>query len=275
MSINVEEDIFFTESFFYGNELNDYCKIYYFSNEKVEKMIDSVDVSNKKVLTVLGSGDQAFHLYNKGACRVDLFDKNKLTIYYYYLRRWTILFLDIYYPTISDLVFRFDINLIKKIIKNVVPRNDEESKALDYWNLFVDKFTDENIADLFHLPEYESELKNNNISNIDIIKKRLINDNFNFYNKDFSWNVDMDQKYDIIYISNIPEWIYYKMGGVHLEIFKYNLLKLLNENGIVLGTNLTLKEPNEAMRRIFRDNFSIKYVGDNKNRYTGYQYKKL
>ena len=48
--------------------------------------------------TVLASGDQAFYFYDNGAKKVDLFDINKLSIYYYYLRVWIIKYLGRFYP---------------------------------------------------------------------------------------------------------------------------------------------------------------------------------
>ena len=65
---------------------NDYSKVYYSSNEDFKNMFSSVDMNDKSVLTVLASGDQAIHFYNKGAKRVDVFDVNKITKYYYGIR---------------------------------------------------------------------------------------------------------------------------------------------------------------------------------------------
>lgn len=272
-----ESDIYFTSSLLHGNELEDYKKIYYNSNEKINNMIRSIDINNKNVLTVLGSGDQAFHLYNNGASNVDVFDINKLTIYYYYLRRWNILYLDKYYPKYSGLKFDFNIDYIKGLIDLVVPKTEEELNALNYWKLFASKFTDYDIEFLFYLPDSNgNDLKMNNISDVSFVKEKIKNDDFKYYDYDFSWNVNLDKKYDLIYLSNIPEWIYHQQGCIHMEILMYNLFNLLNSNGIVLGTNITVKEPPESMRRIFRDCFSLKYIKDNNSlSYVGYQYKKI
>lgn len=275
MNIKADNDIFFTDSFMKGNDLDDYRKIYYFSNEKIDNILKNVNIDNKKILSVLASGDQAFHFYDRGAKKVDLFDKNKLTIYYYYLRRWSIIYLDRYYPNYDDLDFKFDIDFIKQLIKNVVPRDENEASALEYWKMFVEKYTDDNIDNLFYLPDDRNDLRKNNILNVSRIKKRLLDDDFIFYDKDFSWNVDVDEKYDLIYVSNIPEWIYYKQGIIHLEIFKYNLLRALNKGGLVLGTNISLKELPDSMRRLFRDSFSLKYIEGKNNYLDGYQYKKI
>lgn len=47
---------------------------------------------------MLGSGDQAFHFLNRDAKSVDVFDINRLSIYYYYLRIWLIKYMNEFYP---------------------------------------------------------------------------------------------------------------------------------------------------------------------------------
>ena len=56
-------------------------KLYFNSNEMLNDLFSLVDVDNKDVLCVVGSGDQAFHCYQNGAKHVDLFDRNKFSIY--------------------------------------------------------------------------------------------------------------------------------------------------------------------------------------------------
>ena len=269
----VDDDILYTDFMIkarlFGSGIGDEGKIYYSSNEKIDMMIKHIDINNKKVLSVLGSGDQAFHLYNNGASIVEVFDMNKLTIYYYYLRRWVIIYMNSYYPDFNN----FSIEYIKNVLLKVNPKTSNEANALNYWNLFVSKFTNPDLKKLFHFP-IRDELDNNYISNLELLRKKIENDTFLFYNKDFSRNIDIDDKYDLIYISNIPEWIYHMQGGIHLEILKSNLLKLLNNDGIVLGTNVTLHEPSDSMRKIFRNDFYLQYIMDS-NEAIGYQYRKI
>ena len=79
----VIQDIKKTEEMLYSyyyNRFSTYDKVYFETNEKCDKIISNYDVKDKSVLTVLGSGDQAFQFYKHGAKNVDLFDVNKLTI---------------------------------------------------------------------------------------------------------------------------------------------------------------------------------------------------
>ena len=73
---------------------NDYSKVYYSSNEDLNKLFSSIDMNNKSVLTVLASGAQALYCLNKGASKVDVFDVNKITKYYYGLRLLAIKYLN-------------------------------------------------------------------------------------------------------------------------------------------------------------------------------------
>lgn len=269
----IDEDILYTEKIMaahlFENQMGDEDRIYYSSNENINKIIEKIDINNKNVLSVLGSGDQAFHLYNKGASVVDVFDNNKLTIYYYYLRRWIIIYINSFYPDLN----KFSIEYIKDILLKVKPNTLEEKDALNYWNKFVSKFTNSSLKSIFHFPA-NCDLKRNTINDIEELKNKITNDNFSFYCEDFSWNINIDKSYDLIYISNIPEWIYHFQGNIHMEIFKYNLMRLLNDNGVVLGTNITLYEPSYSMRKIFRDDFYLRYIIDG-NRTIGYQYSKM
>ena len=57
---------------------NDYLaesfdKIYFSSNENLKGICSNFNFYGKNILTVLSSGDQAFHLYNSGAQNIDFF----------------------------------------------------------------------------------------------------------------------------------------------------------------------------------------------------------
>ena len=55
---------------------NSYDRVYFDTNEACDDIISKYDFKDKKVLTVLASGDQAFHFYENGAKSVYLFDIN-------------------------------------------------------------------------------------------------------------------------------------------------------------------------------------------------------
>jgi len=60
--------------------------VYDFSNENISALKDLYDFEGKKVLTVLGSGDQYFASILNGAKIVDVFDCNEFAWYYFVLK---------------------------------------------------------------------------------------------------------------------------------------------------------------------------------------------
>ena len=96
-----------------------YNKIYMSSNESLGNLFLNFDISGKDVLTVLGSSDQLFYSYLNGAKKVDCFDINVLARHYYYLRRWAIDYLGMYYPPDSFLKSHL-FSLYQEILSNKI-----------------------------------------------------------------------------------------------------------------------------------------------------------
>ena len=61
--------------------VRDYGKVDFHSNERLKDIFNNVDVKDKRVLTVLASGDHVFYAYDNGAKSVECFDINKLVIW--------------------------------------------------------------------------------------------------------------------------------------------------------------------------------------------------
>ena len=81
-----------------GNRSDEYSPLYFSTNEPINELFSSVGIEDKEVLTVLASSDQYFYSCFYNAKSIDTFDKNRLTIYYYYLRIWTMEHLNSFYP---------------------------------------------------------------------------------------------------------------------------------------------------------------------------------
>ena len=127
----VDRDILYTKFLLDGKQHNWYDKIYYSTNEDLESLLDVFDVEGKDVLSVTGSGDQAFHFHSKGSKNVDLFDINRLTIHYYYLRVWILNYIGDYYPNMDFASY------IEDLLKRVIPTTEEENISLLYWKRFI------------------------------------------------------------------------------------------------------------------------------------------
>ncbi len=63
-----------------------YCKSYLFTTENIRGYLKTLKETPESALTVLASGDQIFNLAAMGTKRIDAFDINKLTYYFFWLK---------------------------------------------------------------------------------------------------------------------------------------------------------------------------------------------
>lgn len=222
--------------------------VYFETNEYIKEILDNFDIENKSVLTVLGSGDQAFHFYIKGAQRVDVFDINRLALYYYYLRRWTIQYLNKSYP-----IYDFDGNFLNDLLSRVSVKNVQEADLYKYWEMMAGYLikTERYSKDLFNvrmLGLSDHEFDNRRLSSI------LEYDEFDFYNINIAGNIKTFGKYDIIYTSNISDYVN-RSGSFNK--YRLNLKKLLKKDGIVISSRISgfsFPEGEEILEKSFKYN---------------------
>jgi len=107
-----------------GKDVNGYGLVYYKNNEKIIDDLLSIDFENKDVLSVLSSSDQLLMFRALESKKVDTFDFNRLTIYYYYLRKWSIKYMNKLYPLVDDN------NWLKELISKVKTNDDLEKLTL-------------------------------------------------------------------------------------------------------------------------------------------------
>ena len=276
----VDKLISYTQDIINGSCKNKhYNSVFFHSNENLNAIFNEVDVSGKDVLTVLSSGDQAFHLYDKGAKSVDFFDINNFTLYYFYLRVWTIKYLNQYYPNLY-----FKNNFLEKVLLHVKPSGDEEKIVYEYWKKFLWYFKDCSDYALEELFIVGYNRFRNKIFDLSKVKSRIDDEKYNFYNIDLSEEVHLDKKYDVIFVSNIGDRI---RGIIYsdernlckLEIYKNNMLNLLKDDGIVICTNVVRKGGSKEESKVFSSDFSktdlkeVCYECEKKS--PGYVYKRV
>ena len=227
-----------------------YNTLFFSTNENLDKLFSKIDVNGKNVLSVLGSGDHAFHLYNNGSSSVDVFDVNKLTIYYYYLRIWSIIYLKKYYLSLDNLSSE-----VMQVLSAVNINSPIEQDVYNFWINILKSVDNSFLYKLFH-DVYDGDLSKNNITDLDklvgILKEK---DDFSFYNIDISKKVKINKKYDVIVTSNISDWIVALEG--ELKVYKDNLLRLLNDDGIILSSNVDWPIIKMPERRVFETDFEI------------------
>lgn len=240
-------------------KVNGYDKVFYKTNEDLLDIYLDIDFYDKDVLSVQASGDQVLTARFLDAKNVDSFDINRLTLYYFYLRLWSIKYRDRLYPEVED-----GNKWMKRLIREVEPGSEMEKKALDFYKMHLKKNT--NIENMFFAIEAQEkgktlftkaeELKDNlspklRFKEMDLFKKNKVN-----------------RKYDIALISNILEWA--KNDDKKLETACDNLDRMLNKDGVVVCSNLIYRTMFDKDRE--RDIFSKSFDCERKGR--SYIYRK-
>ena len=222
----IERDILGAQDVYNTKYSPKYNKVYLNTNEDLASLFNNIDIKNKDILTVLGSGDQSFYCYENDAKSVDIFDVNKLTIYYYYLRIWVIEYLNNFYP--ED---KFDKQYISNLLQLVVPKTKEEQEAYNYWKAFLNKY-------FFDLSRFFYSNGCFKMTDVDLekIKERIKDRDFNFYNVDISKTWDHDKKYDVIVTSNISDYVPKTIDS--FMCYRDNLCDLLRDDGVVLCSKI-------------------------------------
>ena len=176
----------------------DFSRLFFCSNENLYDIFYGMDFTGKKVLSVLASGDQAFYFYDHNAEKVDLFDKNKLTIFYYYFRIWLIEIFNMF-----NIPYDIKISQVKELLKEVEPKDDNEKNAYKFWVEYVRLCEKMNYRFRYLAASFLPSI-DNTIANLDKIKEKLKLRDFSFYNFDIaSKSFQINKKYDVVYVSNI------------------------------------------------------------------------
>lgn len=162
-------------------------------------------------------------------------------------------------------IYSYSIRKIKSLLKNVVPRTDDERQAFNYWSLFVEKF---NNVDYKHL--FISESRKNKLDVSSSFLDVILKSNFKLYIFNIYQNVDINSKYDIVYVSNISEWLLNNIGG--FSAFENNLYNLLNDRGMVLASHVSYSGVADDELLAFQKRFQYEELDQEK--ILGYVYRK-
>lgn len=224
--------------------------VYFCSNENLYDIFYGMDFTEKNVLSVLASGDQAFYFYDHNAEKVDVFDKNKLTIFYYYFRIWLIEIFNMF-----SIPYNIETSQVKELLKEVEPKDEHEKNAYKFWVEYVRLCEKMNYR--FQYLATSFFINDDKIDDLDKIKEKLKLRNFSFYNFDIARkNLQINKKYDVVYISNIIDWL-------HSDVEKCtnlvdNLNNLLKDNGLVICADLTQCGPGASEISYYNRLFNYK-----------------
>ena len=259
----MEKDIYFKDYLASRVIMDDkiidgYDKVYYQINEDISDVLLGEDFTDKDVLSVLASADQYFMFKALDAKKVDSFDFNRLTMYYYFLRKWSIKYNNDVYPDIF-----YDDSYVENLLEKVEVSSDLEKKALDFFKRHVSNGSD--FSKLFY--DVDAQPSGNTLfQNVRQLKK-IVDSDFTFYNMDlFRNNRDLiTKKYDYLYISNILDWA--REDSSKITIAKDNLLSLLKDNGKAICSRLVNRSKSGVLseREIFDENFQLREFADGKN----------
>ena len=211
---------------------HEYGKIYYKTNEDLVDAYLDTDFKDKEVLSVLASSDQVLTARYLDAKRVDAFDKNKLTQYYFYLRLWSIKYQKELYPKIYG---KDGMVWLSRLLSLVKPENKNEKKALFFFkkhlmlktnleNLFFDEIIQPMGCTLYQKAE---ELE-------DCLSPEL-----DFQSMNLFIPQRKEKEYDIVCISNIIDWA--RNNPTVLRVIAKNLSQMTKKGGVVIGSNLVYR----------------------------------
>ena len=238
-----------------------YSNIYFETTENLVDMHRQIDFLDKDVLTVLASSDQVYTARYMGAKKVDSFDRNPLAIYYYYLRQWTIKYMNKVYPyPVEDNNYDW----LEKLLSMVRVSTKEEANAYAFWKKHVEVKT--RFDKLFYRDQPDGKVLFKSTQSIG----GVVDYPMEFTCFDLFEENDLGKEYDIVMTSNILELN--KGDTKKLEIAEENLSRLVKQGGLVLCSSLLARTDRaiEKEKRIFDSNFEYEDYG----RGVGYSYRK-
>lgn len=223
--------------------------IYPFTNENIKSYYSIIDFQNKKVLCPTSSGDHILNALLKEPLNISSFDINPLAKYYVELKIAAIKTLSLEEFIMFFYNKKLSIHnhcLSKKIYTKFCDNLKGEYKI--FWDYFFENYTRKHIfksylfsddyLTLRGLLEVNSYLKEDNYYKL---RNILNNQSVNYYDVNLSDLNSINDKFDIILLSNIPYFIE--------NIFDKNALKHLRDNIIAIS-----KENSKIVLNYFYDN---------------------
>jgi len=225
----------------------DFSKIYLFATEKLEPLFNFKSSKTQKALTVTGSFDQALVLCLKGFTDIDCVDINPLAKYWAELKRAAILefdynqFKSFYFSTARPLDYKQYLKLKQYLSPSacqfwysVYVKNNYFGLNLKKSDLFVDRFNynpEAYLENCFYLKNETSYYQ---------LKDNLKTTEFKFQTQDLLSFWKPCEIYDIIYLSNIADYIHKKWPNQdYMQLFQKNVIskfkECLQEKGVLFA----------------------------------------
>ena len=241
-----------SSSLVFGNIKNrpNYGKVYYRTNEELLYPYSDIDFYEKDVLSVLSSGDHVFTARYLEAEKVDTFDINVLTLYYFYLRLWSIKYNYELFPDILHENHKW----LRELLVRVRPKNEREMIIKNFYEKHMNDNT--NFRYMFHEPTSQVTGKTTYKDASEL--QHYVDDEFDFYNIDIFNENNISNDYDIILLSNVLEWSH---SDARKRQAIENLSKLTRKDGMVICSRLFSKTDLEKEKEMFDPYFEQENLG--------------
>jgi len=226
---------------------NDCFPVHLFATENILGCHRQIPLEEKKVLTVCSSSDQLFYFLLKGARVVETYDLNLFTSYFFYLKSAAIQsleiheFLDFFFPK----NFLYKGNVFSEKVYNKLRTNIKSKDALKFWDDLFEHYFGYQLyeSDLFSEVRYSKKITKKcnsylkNEENYYLLRKKLQDYQHTFYHINILEDeMNINQKYDYIYLSNIFDYIQEFEDKNYIQKVKEVLKKLdslLSYDGII------------------------------------------
>lgn len=236
----VNESVFLMNDFNYAKNHNIYKnvdKMMAFGGDNFKGLCEELDLHGKKAFTVCGSGDQPLELVKRGFTHIDVFDINLIARHMLNLKIAAVMALEFdEFIVFSKRLFK-DENIFKKIIPFL---NAETKEYFDllfkfkngdyvYRNLLTHKYVGDNAI----MESCKTNFSIYNAKGFYQIKKRLLQAEIKFKQRNLFEAQELNDNYDFMYFSNILLF-----SPMSIKCFKEELLpnyiEHLTPNGILV-----------------------------------------
>ena len=253
---------------FYRNHGEMFEMIYPFTNENIKDMFSCFNFKDKECLSILGSSDQVFDMYLRGAKSVTAFDINPLTKYLFYLKRAALRadltkeeYLSFFCSSENYDEFKKSFN--EETFTRIVPFL--KGNSYKFWTELYTRYSGYKIREqdcLFSFDEYKRSTLESIVYYLsdewfEKVKEISSSIKITFVNENIK-DLILSKNYDLMYFSNLIQYassIFYQQSlyetkyeeeKVSLQEFKDFIMQYkdnLNDNGVmIIGYIYTILE---------------------------------
>ena len=219
-----------------SGDFKGFSLLYSMTTENISGFINQYDLRNKRVLTVAGSGDQRYNCLLRGAREVVSFDVNPLVDLHLRLKETAIKELSHeeflkFFGVKRD---KKDTSFLDKSIFNKL-KNHLDKDVYSFYYYVINEFRGQVFKRVYnefdyrysHMIDLSNYISKDNYKKMpEIIDGKKIK----FVNSNISTLPDelYGEKFDMILLSNISDYVHYFYGDDHMKVFKEVIDRLVD-----------------------------------------------